>query len=61
MSYAAKDDVQKKVMVMLHEIRNLVWLCDIPSPTVPEYIEHHEQIKSILKLIDEKLEEVDNL
>lgn len=36
----------------LNEVRDLVWEVDIPSPTVPEYIEHHEQMKSIMRNID---------
>ena len=46
---------------LLNEIRLKVWLYDIPSPTVPEYIEHHEQITDILKLIDEKIKECEKL
>lgn len=37
------------------QLRNLVWGYDIPSPTVPEYREHHEQIQSILNHIDHEL------
>ena len=33
-------------------LRRVVWGYDIPSPTVPEYVEHHKQIQEILKLID---------
>lgn len=33
-------------------LRSVVWGHDIPSPTVPEYVKHHEQIQEILKLID---------
>ena len=36
----------------LHNLRDLVWGEDIPSPTVPEYVEHHESIQKILKAID---------
>lgn len=49
-----KDDV----IIMLEEIRECVWLKDIPSPTVPEYIEHHESIQKILLFIDEQIEAV---
>ena len=37
------------------DLREFVWLCDIPSPTVPEYIEWHQKIQEILSFIDEKL------
>ena len=40
----------------IQQIRDEVWLCDIPSATVPEYIEHHRDIQNILKFIDDKLE-----
>ena len=33
-------------------LRSVVQGHDIPSPTVPEYAEHHDQIQEILKLID---------
>jgi len=36
-------------------LRDLVWEEDIPSPTIPEYVEHHESIQKILKYIDAKL------
>lgn len=42
----------------LDEIRHALWEIDIPSPTVPEYIEHHEQIQSVWKLLDKKQKEL---
>lgn len=36
----------------LEEISYGLWEIDIPSPTVPEYIEHHEQVQSVMKLVD---------
>jgi len=36
----------------LEEICYTLWEIDIPSPTVPEYIEHHEQVQSVLKLAE---------
>ena len=36
----------------IDRIRLEVWLIDIPSPTVPEYIEHHEGIQHVLGEID---------
>ena len=32
-----------------------MWDIDIPSPTVPEYREHHEQIQQMIALVDEKM------
>lgn len=37
-------------------LRDLVWGMDIPSPTCPEYIEHHRDIQEILQFIDKELE-----
>lgn len=37
----------------LDHLRYFVWLRDIPSPSCPEYVEHHEDIKAILWEIDE--------
>ena len=41
-----------KVLKALDTIREEVWGIDIPSPTVPEYVEHHEQMQDLLKIID---------
>jgi len=46
------DDVKQ----VLETIRQAVWYEDIESPTVPEYIELHEKIQRILKVIDNYLE-----
>ena len=40
-----------EVINVLTDIYDKVWDYDIPSPTVPEYIEHHEQIQDILNYI----------
>ena len=42
----------------LDEIRHALWEIDIPSPTVPEYVEHHEQVQSVWKLLDKKQKEL---
>jgi len=39
----------------IEQLRELVWGYDIPSPTIPEYREHHESIQKILAFIDNKL------
>jgi hypothetical protein len=41
----------------LEDLRWLVWEEDVPSPTTPEYREHHASILKILKRIDEILKE----
>lgn len=40
----------------LEEIYNAIWDVDIPSPTVPEYREHHEQMVELMKLVKGKIE-----
>lgn len=36
----------------LEEICYALWEIDIPSPTVPEYIEHHEQVHRVMTLAE---------
>ena len=36
----------------LKAIRYGLWEIDIPFPTVPEYVEHHEQIKNMMEITD---------
>jgi len=45
----------------LEKVRILVWLQDIPSPTCPEYVEHHKSIQKILTLIDGELNKLGSL
>jgi len=55
----ACDCISRKAAIdALDEIRHALWEIDIPSPTVPEYIEHHEQIQSVWKLLDKKQKEL---
>lgn len=42
----------------LQEVWQAVWNVDIPSPTVPEYVEHHQQMQEILALIDKRIKEM---
>mgnify|MGYP001018318548 CR=1 FL=1 len=49
-----KGYVSKEKLVALRE---LVWDMDIPSPTCPEYVEHHRDIQKILSEIDNIIEE----
>ena len=46
---------ENEIINDLGDIRMALWDADIPSPTVPEYIEHHEQIQELIKLVDEKM------
>lgn len=45
----------------LEKLRHFTWLRDIPSPTVPEYREHHKDIQEILGEIDAIISNVDDL
>jgi hypothetical protein len=47
--------MNEKLRIKIEQLRDLVWMEDISSPTVPEYVEHHESIQKILKFIDSKL------
>jgi len=58
-----KENKYDMAIEAIHDIKEKVWEIDIPSPTIPEYIEHHEQVKSVLKVIYNwltKLEEAEN-
>lgn len=44
-----------ELMDKIERLRYLVWLEDIPSPTTPEYREHHESIQKILNYIDNEI------
>ena len=46
------DDATRR---KIERLREIVWGEDIPSPTIPEYREHHESITKILKFIDQEL------
>ena len=39
----------------IDQLMELVWGEDIPSPTCPEYKEHHESIQKIIRFIDAEL------
>ena len=46
---------ENEVLGDLEDIRSALWDIDIPSPTIPEYREHHEQIQQVIALVDEKM------
>lgn len=41
----------------LYDIQNKIWEADIPSPTVPEYREHHEQMQELIAFVGDKIKE----
>ena len=54
-----EDTISRQAAIdALDEIRHALWEIDIPSPTVPEYVEHHEQVQSVWKLLDKKQKEL---
>lgn len=57
------DEIYVVDIYLVHELlwnlRSKVWDIDIPSPTVPEYIEHHNQMQDLLKEVDKILDEID--
>ena len=53
------DSIDRRAAIdALDEIRHALWEIDIPSPTVPEYVEYHEQVQSVWKLLDKKQKEL---
>ena len=53
------QEAKDKFLNILFDIQEAVWEIDIPSPTVPEYREHHEQCQQLLALIDAKIKEIE--
>lgn len=47
--------MDSKTRAKIEQLRHLVWMQDVPSPTVPEYVELHNKIQKIMKFIDEEL------
>ena len=59
----SKKEKYDMAIKAIHDIKEKLWEIDIPSPTIPEYVEHHEQVKSVLIVIYNwltKLEEAEN-
>ena len=48
-----KINVTTELYSKLEGLREAVWFEDIPSPTCPEYVEHHNSITKILKHLDD--------
>ena len=54
--YGTADQISRnQVIEALDDIGHALWDVDIPSPTVPEYVEHHEQIQYLMQLVGEKI------
>ena len=49
---------RQAVMDAIDKIKYALWEIDIPFPTVPEYIEHHEQVQFVWELVDKKQKEL---
>ena len=45
----------------IESIRYKVWEVDIPSPTVPEYVEHHKQMLELMQQCDTWIQHLMNL
>ena len=54
----AKKELTERFTQVLQSIRDYVWDRDIPSPTVPEYVEHHRDCLEIMKYIESCMEEL---
>ena len=50
-----RADVYEEFLKILNEIYDWVWDVDIPSPTCPEYIEHHKDCLEIMAKIKDKI------
>lgn len=51
-------DFIEQVLTTLQDIDFALWEIDIPSPTVPEYVEHHQQVQTVMRLVEEKTMEI---
>lgn len=45
----------------LRDIYMSLWDIDIPSPTVPEYVEHHAQVQALMRRTNEWIEKIQKL
>lgn len=43
---------REQALKALEEISYALWEVDIPSPTVPEYIEHHRDVQKVMGIAD---------
>ena len=57
-----KDTIHRQAAIeALEQIRYALWEIDIPSSTVPEYIEHHRDVQNVMKRIDEIRDKMERL
>lgn len=49
------EETKAEILQDLNEIYGEIWGVDIPSPTVPEYIEHHNEMQMLMKIVAEKI------
>lgn len=49
---------RQEVLKILNDIYCALWEIDIPSPTVPEYVEHHEGVQKVMKVVTDKMDEI---
>lgn len=52
---------REKVLKLLKQLREEIWLVDIPLATVPEYIEHHRDIVHLLNVCDDIIRKISTL
>ncbi len=50
----ALDEI-KRMEDSIKQLREIVWLADIPHPTIPEYVELHEKMQRIMRFIDTEI------
>lgn len=57
------DDLIKREAALeaLEQVRWVLYSIDIPSPTVPEYIEHHKQVQEVMAKINEMRNKIEAL
>ena len=59
LNMAETDLISRQAAIeAIKEIKDKIWDVNIPSPTVPEYIEHHQQMIHLMDECDNKLHEL---
>lgn len=52
---------RKAALEALEQIYDELWGIDIPSATVPEYIEHHRDVQLVMKKVDLLREKIEKM
>ena len=52
---------RQQAIEALKAIKFGLWEIDIPSPSCPEYAEHHEQIKNMMEITDGWIKKIEEL